>query len=342
MIKIGSYDFDILSDMFITGADQTKAELRVPEIRGVLRWWFRVFGGFKSDSRTVKEQERMIFGSVHSDGGRDEKCIRSSLILRVEEKKLQADKKEANDYFLFPLHKNARGYFRPTQKAFTLNVLWDGVACPEKDLEALITVFGNLGSLGMRTRRCYGAIAFSDNNELMLLKEALRYFNAPDAIEIKMYNESFRTVDSCIQEAMAWLKGWRSVGPANKRNKRRGMEHGEDVRSFAWRDHEIGRGTCDMPAVRPALGMPLLQKYGKELSPAKEGQERFASPVMLRPTRDGNQFKLLVLFVEKYKWDVQDPIKIKTLGKEHNVEHNVSLELYNAMKNDSTLIDFTF
>ena len=181
----------------------------------------------------------------------------------------------------------------------------------------------------MRTRRCYGAIAFSDNNAPMSLKDALAYFNTPNTIEIKAYNESFRTVDSCIQKAIAWLKGWRSVGPANNRNQGPGRE-------FAWRDHEIGRGVCDMPAVRPALGMPILQKYGKELYPAKEGQERFASPVMLRPTRDGSQFKLLVLFVEKYKWDVQDPIKIKATGK----KHEVSLELYNAMKADKCLTEF--
>ena len=335
MIKIGSYDFDILSDMFITGADQTKAELRVPEIRGVLRWWFRVLGGFKSDSRTVKEQERMIFGSVHSDGGRDEKCIRSSLILRVEERKLHADKKEANDYFLFPLHKNARGYFRPTQKAFTLNVLWDGVACPQKNLEALITVFGNLGSLGMRTRRCYGAIAFSDNKAPMSFQEAFSYFKTPDAIEIKAHTETFADVDKCIQEAKRWLQGWRAVGPSNNRNKGPGKD-------FAWRDHEIGRGEDNRPAVRPALGMPIVQKYSSGdrkqntwnmVQPA----ERFASPVILRPFMRGDgRLQLLAIFVECYKWQQGEKVKI------NSKEYPVSLELYDAMKNDSTLIDFTF
>lgn len=329
MMLVGLYDFDILSDMFITGADQKTAELRISEIRGVLRWWFRVLGGFKSEARSVKEQERMIFGSVHG-----EKCMRSQLLIRVEEKKLNANVKEANDYFLFPLNKNGRGYFAPAQKAFKLHVLWNGDKSQEENLKALITIFGNLGSLGMRTRRCYGAIAFSDNNAPMSLKEALEHFNTPNAIEIKAYNEPFRDVNLCIQKAMAWLKGWRSVGPSNFRNQGPGKD-------FAWRDHDIGLDRNDhRPAVRPALGMPIIQKYSSVkksnnwnmVKPA----ERFSSPVILRPFKsiDG-KIQLLTIFVECYKWAVGEMVEINKRS------HDVSLELYNAMKQDSELINFT-
>ena len=149
MTKIGSYDFDILSDMFITGANRENAELRVPEIRGVLRWWFRVLGGFKSDSRDVKTQEAELFGSVHGEKG-----ARSELVLRVEEKKLVSSSKTANDYFLFPLKNEAKGYFKPAQNAFSLHVWWNDNLTSKENLEALITVFGHLGSLGMRTISC--------------------------------------------------------------------------------------------------------------------------------------------------------------------------------------------
>ncbi|MBQ9694217.1 MAG: type III-B CRISPR module RAMP protein Cmr1 [Kiritimatiellae bacterium] len=331
MTKIGSYDFDILSDMFITGADQTKAELRVPEIRGVLRWWFRVLGGFKSDDRDVKIQEAELFGSVHGEKG-----ARSALVVRIEALKLTPLIKEKNDYFLFPLNKNPKGYFTPAHNAFTLHIWWNGSLAPKGSLEALITVFGHLGSLGMRTRRCYGALAFSNDKSPMSLKEALSHFKTPDTIEIKEYIDSFVDVDKCIQKAMGWLKGWRSVGPSNSRNTGPGMEYGQDTRSFAWRDHEIGRNECDKPAVRPALGMPILQKYGKEFSPARKDQERFASPIILRPIRSEKGFKLLVLFVEKYKWNESDLIEIKSSRK----EHPVSLELYNAMKADKSLSEF--
>lgn len=324
MTKIGSYDFDILSDMFITGADQTKAELRVPELRGVLRWWFRVLGGFKSDGRDVKIQETELFGSVHGAKG-----ARSELVLRVEEKKLVSSSKTANDYFLFPLKNEAKGYFKPAQKAFSLHVWWNDNLTSKENLEALITVFGHLGSLGMRTRRCYGALAFSEDKAPMSLAEALGYFKTPDAIEIKSYIDSFVDVDKCIQKAKGWLQGWRSVGPSNYRNKGPGKD-------FAWRDHEIGRGEDSRPAVRPALGMPILQKYGKEFSPARKDQERFASPIILRPIRSEKGFKLLVLFVEKYKWNESDLIEIKSSGK----KHPVSLELYNAMKANEYLTEF--
>lgn len=331
MTKIGSYEFDILSDMFITGANRENAELRVPEIRGVLRWWFRVLGGFKSDGRDVKTQEAELFGSVHGEK-KDEKCVRSSLVIRIEEGKLTPQLKEKNDYFLFPLNKNPKGCFPPTQKAFSLHVWWNGNLTSKENLEALITVFGHLGSLGMRTRRCYGALAFSDEKVPMSLAEALGHFKTPDAIEIKEYIDSFVDVDKCIQKAMGWLKGWRSFGPSNNRNKGPGE-------AFARRDHDIGLGNDCRPAVRPALGMPIDQKYSsinkKNKWDTVNPIDRFASPLILRPfKRCGGKIQLLTIFVECYKWRQGEKVKIN--GK----ECSVSLELYNAMKADKCLSKF--
>ncbi|MBR4612628.1 MAG: type III-B CRISPR module RAMP protein Cmr1 [Kiritimatiellae bacterium] len=69
----------ILTPCFCAGAEQSRAELRAPSVRGQLRWWFRVLGG-------TPEQEKSLFGGVHklpSETDDDEHTAASKVIVRV-------------------------------------------------------------------------------------------------------------------------------------------------------------------------------------------------------------------------------------------------------------------
>lgn len=66
-----SMQLELITPCFCAGADQGKAEIRVPSLRGELRWWFRVLGG-----DAVLEQE--IFGGVHG-----ERAKSSNLVIRI-------------------------------------------------------------------------------------------------------------------------------------------------------------------------------------------------------------------------------------------------------------------
>ena len=69
-------ELKFITPAFLSGADQNKPEIRVPSIRGELRWWFRAVGG-------TAEDETEIFGGVH--GG----AVSSSVVIRVSEVKLK-------------------------------------------------------------------------------------------------------------------------------------------------------------------------------------------------------------------------------------------------------------
>ena len=47
--------FKTVPPLLLAGADQKKAEMRVPSIRGQLRWWFRALGF---------GDEELVFGGV--------------------------------------------------------------------------------------------------------------------------------------------------------------------------------------------------------------------------------------------------------------------------------------
>ena len=61
-MKRSRYTLRFLTPCFCTGENSLKAEIRVPSLRGELRWWFRAVGG-------TKEQEQIIFGGAAGNAG---------------------------------------------------------------------------------------------------------------------------------------------------------------------------------------------------------------------------------------------------------------------------------
>jgi CRISPR type III-B/RAMP module RAMP protein Cmr1 len=57
-MKTQTYTLEVITPCFCAGADQPRAEIRAPSIRGELRWWFRALGG-----SAIQEAE--VFGGVH-------------------------------------------------------------------------------------------------------------------------------------------------------------------------------------------------------------------------------------------------------------------------------------
>ncbi len=68
---------EIITPMFLSGADQTKAELRAASIKGLLRYWWRALQA-ESDIDALRRREAAIFGS-----GGDSESGSSSFSIRV-------------------------------------------------------------------------------------------------------------------------------------------------------------------------------------------------------------------------------------------------------------------
>ena len=75
------FTLEAVTPIFMRGADQTKAEIRAPSIKGLMRWWFRALAGsyFGDDISGLRKAEEFVFGST----GR-----RSRIIIEVDSPKL--------------------------------------------------------------------------------------------------------------------------------------------------------------------------------------------------------------------------------------------------------------
>ncbi len=71
------FKLEAITPIFMRGADQSKAEIRAPSIKGLMRWWFRALAGnyFGDDIVSLKKIEDYVFGSTGE---------RSRVILNVE------------------------------------------------------------------------------------------------------------------------------------------------------------------------------------------------------------------------------------------------------------------
>jgi CRISPR type III-B/RAMP module RAMP protein Cmr1 len=336
-----SVTLELITPCFCAGADPSKAEIRAPSIRGQLRWWFRVLGGFKGLSMDMRSQESMIFGSISGDSGRA-----GQLITRVANTNLKQSVKDSAQlghhafsgpaYLTFPIQSrnnqyNGRGVI--DGGSFDLQTIWRGNPDLNEPLKALISVFGHLGSLGFRGRRALGALAFKEAAP-MSLADALKVFNAPNSILLKKMAAS--SASDAISKLGSWLKACRAHGRTGQNQQERQSPYFQ----YAKRDHDIGYGLIhNQPAYRPALGLPIIQttrqgtkNWDLEQNPPKG---RFASPVLLRPHKtSANQYCALVIFVESRKWATGTPAFI------NNRRIAVATDLYEAMKNDPLLQTF--
>lgn len=141
-------EIELLTPCFCRGAYRDQPEIRVPSIRGMVRWWFRALGG-------MREQEKAVFGGVH--GG----AAASRLVFRVSN--VSAHKADPNPATL--PHKSG-GQASP-QAAFAsgakfhLSVTSRLSPLPDdlvRRVENALEVWILLGSLGLRANRGGGSL----------------------------------------------------------------------------------------------------------------------------------------------------------------------------------------
>jgi len=216
-----TYDIELITPCFCAGADQTKAEIRVPSIRGQLRWWFRALGG-------TREQEKKVFGGVH--GG----AVASRVRFRIEHEHLRTDRAR-----LLP-HASEGGKARATRSAITKGSFVLKAICRNGDVQQqvdrTVKVWTLLGTLGARSNRAAGSVQLKDPSfqSLEKLGKYAAALKLPSAWDIQITknsiaaSENLRTVASDTKNDKRELFGFvqgkqRQASPIKMKVLRVGM-----------------------------------------------------------------------------------------------------------------------
>ena len=139
-----TFECEVITPMFLAGADGVTPELRAPSIKGALRFWWRAMNGHLS-LKELKEQEGKIFGNTAS---------RSQVIIRVHQKDLQSADSEMVPHKPFM----KRPAFLPNQQFEVTLMLSKSKDLSIEQLKNLFLLTCYLGGFGKRSRRGMGSV----------------------------------------------------------------------------------------------------------------------------------------------------------------------------------------
>lgn len=151
---------ETITPMFLAGADGKTPELRVPSLKGALRFWWRALNANlvtenngKEDYSDLKRQESAIFGGTDSGGRSKDSGGRSKVIISI-------DKQATNIGSASPTPHNPRfsksAFAIGSNFEMTINVIDNDVMTAEQ-VKSLFIVVSLLGGLGNRSRRGFGS-----------------------------------------------------------------------------------------------------------------------------------------------------------------------------------------
>jgi len=176
-------DFEVLTPMFLGGANQNTAELRAPSVKGAMRFWYRAFD-FRAEFGT---RESLCFGSAGMGGERAKQSLlnvrcrpgqgaQSSMAwadVRAEQFNKGGGRQTTNGLvylgYPFGMGDNRQRRALSPGARFTVDVSCHRAAPPDLDpgatplRAALASLWGlgHFGALGSRARRGFGAIALT-------------------------------------------------------------------------------------------------------------------------------------------------------------------------------------
>ncbi|MEI6890579.1 MAG: type III-B CRISPR module RAMP protein Cmr1 [Pontiella sp.] len=138
---------EVVTPCFCAGADQSKAEIRAPSIRGELRWWFRALGG------TLAEEQK-VFGGIAGDEGTS-----SAVVVRVLMLPPQKDESRhlPENHQFFTMSRKGNEAMIPAGRRFMMKILLRRSVDTER-LNLAIEAFMYFGSIGLRSNRGCGAL----------------------------------------------------------------------------------------------------------------------------------------------------------------------------------------
>lgn len=230
---------EFITPAFLAGANQDKPEVRVPSIRGEVRWWFRVLGG-------TQEEESEVFGAVH--GG----AKASAVVLRVSEvnekwgPEITFPPMSDKGYVYYfakvsgnkeGIHRTAASHYYASGTSFILSAVLRSAVTPtsEARLRLALRAFLTFGSLGLRATRGCGALATAGDLSMDELRQLTDEMGK--ALLIRRIEDNVYTSGEKCQEALGgFLRAFRKDNQlSGKKRTALGFSSGKSRASSAMR-----------------------------------------------------------------------------------------------------------
>ncbi|MBW1973000.1 MAG: type III-B CRISPR module RAMP protein Cmr1 [Deltaproteobacteria bacterium] len=194
-MKIINCKFEVVTPMFLSGADNNKAEIRAPSIKGLLRFWWRAIVGakLKYEKNEIKDKEERLFGTSLEDKEKKKGASKFSIkITKLESYKnrgIRSPKLDKNlkvssaghlvspiDYLGYGVYlwnkknkavETSRAFFDSGTK-FNISFIFSKPIDKNEEEEFLKALWGlvNFGGLGSRSRKGFGSTLLLNRKDI--------------------------------------------------------------------------------------------------------------------------------------------------------------------------------
>jgi len=169
------FEVEVLTPMFLGGANVNEAQLRTPSLKGMLRFWWRATIGI-SDLALLREKESALFGdtshkspfSVHIENRDNTNPILKNLpkgqTFPVPGENFRPG---IIDYLAYGLRDHREGYTRqhyPVGTKFIVKFTFGDEEHEPKIIKAFRSLV-HFGGLGARSRNGFGSLAINDGSK---------------------------------------------------------------------------------------------------------------------------------------------------------------------------------
>lgn len=287
--------FRVVTPLFMSGADQTKAELRLASIKGALRFWWRAlaWAEYQGDMKAIHQAESELFGSA------DQKIGQAKVLMKLELpenatsyiKTQKASDWKINQWESYVGYglvdkttRPHRQYIAAKGKSpfqFTLTC----IAKESADLSALmpaIQIFGLLGNLGGRARKGWGSISLEQCSSSVAC-QGLATWSAPQNADA--YHQQLDTLLADTQKCQA-------LPPYTAFSAQSRIETGTITRDAQQAQRHLASLYKETVSTSP--NKRHRQQFGLPRQPFNS-QDRRASPVFLHVHHLANEQALPVI-----------------------------------------------
>lgn len=275
-MKSITFKCEVVTPMFLAGADGSSPELRPPSIKGAMRFWWRAMNG-DTDIDQLRKEEAKIFGV---GGG---KARRSRIVIKTTHPEWDG---VFQSHVLPHKDKGLTKAFNPETPQFfevSLSFSHELDDLRYDDLKSLFVLSCLLGGYGKRSRRGFGSVRIvgikdSDDNEfksfcmpkdLQEILELIKVFSSHYKLDA-----ASRLPKICLVSSTDFSEPYPYITE---------IQIGETVYGD-YKDivHSIGLATHDYKSNDPSLG------YAGD-------QDRFASPVYVSAIQYGpNDYRAII------------------------------------------------
>lgn len=224
-----SYQCEVITPMFVSGADQRVAELREPTIKGLLRFWWRATVEFESLGE-MKKNEESLFGSTDSKSMINLKLLNKKINLETKlprglEYKARGKSADIMDYIAYGQkmkiegQKVVRRYIAPGS-TFTIRLTFP--SNNRNEIQNALFAFSMFGGIGSKSRNGFGCFKILD--ERIGIEKKILDHDINEFIRINRKRWEYKT-----ESYDNWVKPLSIIG-LKYRNAKRGLSSEEKAK----------------------------------------------------------------------------------------------------------------